>query len=199
MDLSELELSDDERHLLDTLTSLREKLDGLSYARYKRINPLNENIVDWREKGARFAGPDSVIYESATLIGDVTIGAHAWIGEGCMVDGSGGLTMGDHVVLACGVHIYTHDTVKWALSGGLAAYHHAPVRIGNCVFIGAQAVVTSGVTIGDHVLVCANATVTADVPPYSIVAGTPARRIGEVIVDGADVEFRYFEKTRGEE
>ena len=193
MGVDDLNLTDEELNLLNTLQGLKQKLDDGTFQSYRRINPFAENLIDWHEKGERFAGAGSVIYDSATLIGDVKIGEHAWIGEGCMVDGSGGLEIGDHVVLACGVHIYTHDTVKWALSGGLADYKHAPVTIGDCVFVGAQAVITCGVTIGSHVLVCANATVTEDVESFSIVAGTPARKIGSVIVDGAQVTFEYFE------
>ena len=193
MGVDDLNLTDEELNLLNTLQGLKQKLDDGTFQSYRRINPFAENLIDWHEKGERFAGAGSVIYDSATLIGDVKIGEHAWIGEGCMVDGSGGLEIGDHVVLACGVHIYTHDTVKWALSGGLADYKRAPVTIGDCVFVGAQAVITCGVTIGSHVLVCANATVTEDVESFSIVAGTPARKIGSVIVDGAQVTFEYFE------
>ena len=193
MGVDDLNLTDEELNLLNTLQGLKQKLDDGTFQSYRRINPFAENLIDWHEKGERFAGAGSVIYDSATLIGDVKIGEHAWIGEGCMVDGSGGLEIGDHVVLACGVHIYTHDTVKWALSGGLADYKRAPVTIGDCVFVGAQAVITCGVTIGSHVLVCANATVTEDVESFSIVAGTPARKIGSVFVDGAQVTFEYFE------
>ena len=191
MNVDGLNLTAEELKLFETLKSLKGKLDQGTLDRYRRINPFQENIIDWHEKGERYAGAGSVIYESATIMGDVRIGENAWIGEGCLVDGSGGLTIGNHVVLACGVHIYTHDTVKWALSGGLAQYKHAPVTIGDNVFVGAQSVITCGVDIGSHVLVCANATVTESVPSYSIVAGTPARIIGSVEVDGADVRLSY--------
>ena len=193
MNIDDLGLDSDERKLLVTLQSLKSKLDAHTLSRYRRVNPLAENLIDWHEKGEQYAGPESVIYDSATLIGDVAIGDHVWIGEGCMVDGSGGLEIGNHVVLACGVHVYTHDTVKWALTGGLASYKHAPVSIGDCVFVGAQAVIACGVKVGEHALICANATVTKDVPPYAIVAGTPARVIGTVMVDGANVELKYHD------
>ncbi|MBR0403975.1 MAG: acyltransferase [Eggerthellaceae bacterium] len=185
-------LTDEERDTLEKIVALKKKLDEYTQSSYNRTNPFAENLIDWHEKGEAFAGEGSVIYDSATLIGDVSIGEHAWIGEGCLVDGSGGLTLGDYVVLACGVHIYTHDTVKWALSGGQAEYRQSPVSIGSNVFIGAQSVITCGVTIGDHVLVCANSTVTGDVASNSIVAGSPARTIGEVIVDGPNVELSYY-------
>lgn len=51
------------------------------------------------------------------------------------------------------------------------------IRIGNDVWIGYEAVVMSGVTIGDGAIVAARAVVTKDVPPYTIVGGVPARPI----------------------
>lgn len=188
------ELNEDDLHLLASLRSLKKKLDAQTLGQYKRINPFAENLIDWHEKGETFAKSGSVIYDSVTIIGDVTIGEHAWIGEGCLIDGSGGLIAGDYVVIASGVHIYTHDTVKWALSGGKAEYNRAPVTIGSNVFIGAQSVITCGVSIGDHVLVCANATVTNDVESNTIVAGTPARPVGRVVIDGDSVELKYFKR-----
>lgn len=50
-----------------------------------------------------------------------------------------------------------------------------PIIIGNDVWIGAQSLILSGVTIGDGAIVAANSVVTSDVPPYSIVAGVPAK------------------------
>jgi hypothetical protein len=49
------------------------------------------------------------------------------------------------------------------------------VRIGNDVWIGMRAIIMNGLTIGDGAIVAAGAVVTKDVPPYSIVAGVPAR------------------------
>jgi acetyltransferase-like isoleucine patch superfamily enzyme len=51
------------------------------------------------------------------------------------------------------------------------------VRIGNHVWIGAQAIVLKGVTIGENSIVAAGAIVTKDVPPYTLVAGAPAKPI----------------------
>ena len=53
-----------------------------------------------------------------------------------------------------------------------------PIVIADNVWIGGRAVIFPGVTIGEGSIVSACAVVTADVPPYSIVAGNPARRIG---------------------
>ena len=54
-----------------------------------------------------------------------------------------------------------------------------PIRIGNDVWIGAHAVILSGVTIGDGAVVAAGAVVHQDVMPYAIVGGVPARVLGE--------------------
>jgi acetyltransferase-like isoleucine patch superfamily enzyme len=57
------------------------------------------------------------------------------------------------------------------------------------VFIGAGAIVTMGVTIGDHSVVAAGAVVTRDVPPYTVVSGVPARATARVLLDGDRVAF----------
>lgn len=53
------------------------------------------------------------------------------------------------------------------------------VHIGNDVWIGAEAMILSGVTIGDGAIIAARAVVTRDVPAYAIVAGVPARKVGQ--------------------
>lgn len=55
--------------------------------------------------------------------------------------------------------------------------HYAPIRIGNNVWIGSNATVLQGVTVGDWAVIGAGAVVTRDVPPMSIVGGVPARVI----------------------
>lgn len=59
-------------------------------------------------------------------------------------------------------------------------------RIGNDVWIGYRAMILSGVTVGDGAIIGAGAVVTKDVPPYSIVAGNPAKV----------VKYRFDEETR---
>ena len=65
----------------------------------------------------------------------------------------------------------------WTTSPALDA-DVKPIVVGDNVWIGGRAVMFPGVTIGEGSIVSACAVVTADVPPYSIVAGNPARRIG---------------------
>lgn len=157
--------------------------------KFQRLNPFYEDLFDWKERGVFWTRQEKnvTIYNSTTLIGNVLLGENTWVGPFCMLDGSGGLTIGSYCSLATGCQLLTHDTVKWALSGGRAAYEHAPTAIGNCCFIGTHAVILKGVTLGDHVLVGAGAVVTKDVPANTIVGGVPARPIGRVHI-GSDGE-----------
>lgn len=61
--------------------------------------------------------------------------------------------------------------------------HYAPITIGNNVWIGSNAVILSGVTIGDWAVVAAGAVVSKDVEPYTVVGGIPARVIRKVDPD----------------
>lgn len=91
-----------------------------------------------------------------------------------MLDG-GGIYIGDNVLLAPRVGIYTsnhaNDPAERAAGGCFAK----PVRIGNDVWIGAGAHLNPGVTIGDDSIVGSGSVVTTDIPPRVIAAGVPCR------------------------
>jgi serine acetyltransferase len=187
-------MTDDLDLLHEHLRQLQERLRAATLDRHGRINPFGEDLVDWKERGRAWTGDDRgvTIYGSATVVGDVEIGEHTWVGPFCLLDGTGGLGIGDHCSIALGAQLLSHDTARWALSGGTAPYEYAPTRVGDCCFIGTHAVVTRGVTVGDHSLVAAGAVVTTDVEPYSIVGGVPARRIGAVeIGESGEVRLTY--------
>ena len=135
------------------------------------------------------------IYDSVTIIGNVVIEDHVWVGPFCLLDGGGGLYIGEFTDISTGCQILTHDTVKCALSGGKQPYEYAPVYIGKCCFIGTHTVILKGVTLGDHCLVASNSLVNKSFPSYSIVGGMPATQIGRVIIlkDGR-IDFKYFRK-----
>ncbi|MBI2725889.1 MAG: acyltransferase [Polaromonas sp.] len=181
--------------LLRDLRALHLELRRDVHAKFKRINPSYEDIFDWKERGEFWVGrgKNVTIYNSTTVVGDVEIGQNTWVGPFCSLDGSGGLSIGENCSVSAGCQIVTHDTVKWAVSGGREPYEYAPIKIGNCCFIGSQAVVTRGVTIGSHCVVGAGAVVTSDIPDYAIVGGVPGRVIGRVNVhDDQTVTLEYF-------
>jgi acetyltransferase-like isoleucine patch superfamily enzyme len=161
-------------------------------ASWNRDLPLPELLADRWERARRLGfGEGSSIYDSSYVFGDVRVGRHTWIGPFTLLDGSGGLEIGDYCSISTGVQIYSHDTVDWAVSGGVAAYEHAPTRIESRCYLGAQTVVAKGVTIGEGSIVGACSFVRSDVRPGSIAVGTPARVVGSVEFDGERVVRRY--------
>ncbi len=95
-------------------------------------------------------------------------------------------------MISAGVHIYTHDTVRWAVSGGRLEFERAPVSIGDCAYIGAQSVVLKGITIGAHSVIGAGSIVNRNIPPYSVAVGTPCRVVGRVVIaDDGTVTLEY--------
>lgn len=113
--------------------------------------------------------------ESACL----RIGDHGFIGRGVEIEVSSSVSIGRGALIAPGVFITDHDhSTQCGRPMFEQACLAAPVRIGDDVWIGANAVILRGVEIGDGAIVGAGAVVTRGVPSHSIVAGVPARVIG---------------------
>lgn len=189
-----MDLNSRQRKLLDDLREIGRHLRDETLDQYQRMNPFAEDLSDWKERGRAWTSDDRgvTIYDSTTVVGDVAIGRGTWIGPFCSLDGSGGLTIGEYCSISAGCQLLTHDTARWALSGGRQPYEYAPTSIGNHCFLGTHVVVTRGVAIGDRCLVAAGAVVTHDADAGSILAGIPARKIGAVEVRiGGGVDLRY--------
>lgn len=179
--------------LLQDLRDLHTYLRKETYDKYKRINPFYEDLFEFKERGEFWTTHKNVtIYNSATVSGDTKIGEKTWIGPSCTLDGSGGLIIGKNCSISLGVQILTHDSVKWALSGGKDSYERAATSIGDNCFIGTYAVIAKGVSLGDRCLVGAHAFVNKSFEDNSIIAGVPAQKIGTVIenADGS-IKLKY--------
>jgi acetyltransferase-like isoleucine patch superfamily enzyme len=148
-------------------------------AAHDRVLPLADYLVDrWDKAKLLGFGEGTSVYDSCLVIGDVRVGKNTWIGPFTILDGSGGLAIGDNCSISAGVHVYTHDTVRWALDE--APVERSPVVIGSHVYIGPNTVIARGVTVGDRALIGANSLVLVDVPPNTKFAGNPARQVGVV-------------------
>ena len=132
----------------------------------------------------KFSLGDYSVVESFSCInnavGDVIIGDHTRIGLHNTVIGP--VTIGSHVNLAQGITITAlnhnfKDNIQRIDDQGVST---SPVIIGDDIWIGANAVVLPGVSIGNHSVVAAGAVVTKNVPPHSLVAGVPAKIIKEI-------------------
>lgn len=147
--------------------------------RYRRSLPLADYVVDRWEKARELGfGEGTSIYDSVLVLGEVQVGRNTWIGPFVVLDGSGGLQIGSNCSIAAGVQVYSHDTVRWAVSGGAEGPQRAPTRIGSNCYIGPNTVVAKGVTIGDGCIVGANSLVLRDLPAGSKAFGTPCRIAG---------------------
>lgn len=128
-------------------------------------------------------GDYSVIESFACInnaVGDVIIGNHTRIGLHNTIIGP--VTIGCHVNLAQGITVTAlnhnfEDSDKRIDEQGVST---TPVTIEDDIWIGANAVILPGVTIGNHSVVAAGAVVTKNVPPHSLVAGVPAKIIKQI-------------------
>ena len=106
---------------------------------------------------------------------NITVGDHVFINAGCKFQDQGGIFIGDGALIGHGVVLATlnHDLDPEKRQ----QLHPAPIRIGKRVWIGANATVLPGVTVGDDSVVAAGAVVNRDVPAKTVVGGVPAKVI----------------------
>ncbi len=148
---------------------------------WQRSLTFGDYFVDrWERARLLGFGEGTSIYDSAIVIGDVSVGDHTWIGPFSILDGSGGLSIGSYCSISAGVHIYSHDSVNWAISGGKAELERKPTTIGSRCYLGPYTVVVKGVTIGDGCIIGAHSLVLNDLPPGSKAYGIPCKVISRV-------------------
>ncbi len=127
--------------------------------------------------------PDNPYNAYCWVIGEPTIGEGCWIGAFTLIDGSGGLTIGRGCDISSGAQIVTHSSARRTVTARVFPHvERAPIEIGDHVFVGTNAVILMGSRIGSHSIVAAGAVVreNSEFPPWSLIAGVPARRIGDV-------------------
>lgn len=138
-------------------------------------------------------GKQSSIHMSCFITGlHISVGDCSTISRKCHLDGRGGLTIGSYVSISPEVYTVslTHDAQDPAF--GLLS---KPLVIEDYAWIGARTMIMPGVTIARGTVVGAQSVVTKSFPPYSIIAGVPAKLLGERNHNFAysPVFFPYFD------
>ena len=107
--------------------------------------------------------------------GGVRLGDRVKVNNYAIINGTGGVDIGADTLIGPGVRIisYQHRYARGATIHSQPV-DAQPIRIGCDVWLGANAIVLAGVTIGDGAVVAAGAVVREDVPAYTVVAGVPA-------------------------
>ncbi|MEX2784598.1 DapH/DapD/GlmU-related protein [Streptococcus sp. H49] len=109
---------------------------------------------------------------------NISLGKDIFINSGCHFQDQGGIEIGDGCFIG---HNVVLATVNHDLRPSMKRKnHYAPIKLGQNVWIGSNATVLSGVTIGDWAVVAAGAVVSKDVPAYTVVGGVPAKVIKHI-------------------
>lgn len=127
---------------------------------------LDKNVVIYY--GAEIRSPFNIIIGKGTIIGDKSV-----------LDGRNGIRIGNNVVFSSNVSIWTEQHDHRDSLFRCETQYKKSVIIDDRAWIGPNTIILHSVHIGEGAVVAAGAVVTKDVPPYAIVAGIPAKKIGE--------------------
>jgi acetyltransferase-like isoleucine patch superfamily enzyme len=157
-----------------------------AFARWPVHGNLLEALREDRLRVGRNTLFEPGVWITAPHQARVHIGSGTFLNLGVMVAALHLVEIGDHCMFANGCFITDADhrfddpgrPVTWQ---GFTT--RGPTRIGDNVWCGANVVITTGVTIGERSVIGANSVVTADIPPFSVAAGAPARVIRTITYD----------------
>ncbi len=149
--------------------------------------PVHGNVLEALRQGRLQIGEGTLLEPGVWITAPdharVTIGRGVFLNLGVMIASQELVEIGDHCMLANGCFISDsshrfEDPVQPITWQGFQS--KGPTRIGDNCWLGANVVVTSGVSIGRRCVIGANSVVTKDIEPFTIAAGAPAKAIGSV-------------------
>jgi acetyltransferase-like isoleucine patch superfamily enzyme len=149
--------------------------------------PVHGNVLEALREGRLEIGPHVLlepgVWITAPGVARVRIGQGTFLNMGVMVAAEQLVEIGEHCLLANGCFVtdssHRYDDLELPITWQ-GFQSKGPTIIGDNCWLGANVVVTSGVTIGERCVVGANSVVTKDVEPFSVVAGAPAQTIRKV-------------------
>ncbi len=165
----------------------------------KWLSLLKDNYYKLTKGGVGYARYKGVKVGNDCRILITTFGSEPWM-----------ISIGNKVTITSGVRLLTHDGASWLFNDEKGRRHlYRPVKIGNNVFIGSNAIIMPGVIIEDNVIVAAGSVITKSIPSGSIVGGNPGKIIGkfddykkrvlEGYISDMDMDFSKDFRTRIEE
>lgn len=125
--------------------------------------------------GDIFIGDWSTLHDNCLVMSGqgARIGAHCWFGQNCVIDGSGGLTIGSGVRVGMYSQIWSHVAAGEQIEG-CTLFGTRPVVIENDVWLVGSCIVATGVTIGERTVALIASNITKSWPANSVIAGSPA-------------------------
>ncbi len=149
--------------------------------------PLHGNVLEALREGRLEVGEGALfepnVWITAPGRARVRIGLGTFLNQGVMIAAEQLVEIGDHCMLANGCFVsdasHRYDDPKKPITWqGFES--KGQTLIGDNCWLGANVVVTSGVTIGERCVIGANSVVTRDIEPFSVAAGAPAAVIRRV-------------------
>lgn len=167
--------------------TLMQKLNSMDRADFEGIATVVQELLQTEEKP--FINPPFY----CDYGNHIKVGKNFFANYNCTMLDVGKITFGDNCLLAPNVAVYTAGHPIHPDSRNSAYEYGIDVTIGNNVWIGGNAVICAGVTIGDCCVIGAGSVVTKDIPAWTVAAGNPCKVIRKITEEDRKYYFRNWE------